>query len=130
MMGLITFLNGGGNEENQPGDKYERAKEDETSLGNVLLDLGYVTQEALEEAIKIQKSQSLLGRILVEMGPRRGGITEEQLKDALLEQKVRRRKARAAEVIKSNSKRHQRLVGEVQEHLSSLNKKYFTASKG
>ena len=120
-MGLLAFFNGS----DEPNEKYTKAKEDDTSLGNILLEKGYVSTETLEEAIKIQKSQSLLGRILVGMG----AITEEQLEDVLLEQKIRRKKARARDVIKSNSKRHRRLIGEVQEHLCSLGQKYSTASK-
>jgi hypothetical protein len=126
MMGLRAFFNGDGDKKE---DKYVKAQEDETSLGNILLGLGYVSEKALEVAIKIQKSQMMLGRILVNMGPEQGGITEEQLEEALLEQKVLRKKARAREVIKSNAKRHRRLVGEVRNQLSSLDKKYSIASE-
>jgi len=124
-MGLLAFFHGGGDEEGNSGEKYDRAKEDETSLGNILLEKGYVTQVELEEAIKIQKSQSLLGRILVNMGV----ITEEQLEEVLLEQKIRRKEARAQDLIKSNSKKHERLVKEVQGQLSSLASKYAEAGE-
>lgn len=123
-MGLFALFNGG-NSGDEQRDKYEKAQEDETSLGNVLLDLGYVSMETLEVAIKIQKSQSMLGRILVGMKE----ITEEQLDDALLEQKIRRKKARASDVIKSNSKRHSRLIADVKKRFLSLGQKYSTASE-
>lgn len=130
-MGLLAFFNGGddGKKKKDKEDWYVKAREDETSLGNVLLDLGYIAEEALEIAIKIQRSQTMLGRILVNMGPKEGGITEEQLEEALLEQKIRRKKAHVQDVIKSNSKRHQRLVGEVRSQLNSLDRKYSTASE-
>jgi len=124
-MGLFGFFfSAGGDDSNgEQKDKYAKAQKDETSLGNVLLDLGYVSEETLEVAIKIQKSQSMLGRILVNMDE----ITEEQLKDALLEQKILRKTARAQEVIKSNTRRHSRLVEEVQSRLMSLDQKYTSA---
>lgn len=131
MMGLFAFFNGGSGEkkDKRDEDRCVKAQEDETSLGNILLGLGYISEEALEVAIKIQKSQTMLGRILVKMGPKKGGITEEQLEEALLEQKVRRKKARVQDVIRSNSKRHRRLVGEVRSQLNSLDRKCSTASE-
>jgi len=120
-MGMLDLFNGGGGE----NTKYTEAREDETSLGNILLEKGYVTEEVLEEAIKIQKSQSLLGRILINMGV----ITEDQLEEVLLEQKIRRKQARDQDLIKSNSKRHGRLVKEVQVQLNSLANKYAEAGE-
>ena len=131
-MGLLAFFTGGetgSGGEGEPQDKYVQAQEDPNSLGNILIEFGYVTPDVLEKAIKIQKSQSLLGRILVNMKPEEGGITEEQLEEALLEQKVRRRKARPLDVIRSNSKRHSRLVEEVDEQLTSLERKYSAAGE-
>jgi len=122
-MGLFGFFFSAESDVGEQRDKYDKARKDETSLGNVLLGLGYISEETLEVAIKIQKSQSMLGRILISMDE----ITEQQLKDALLEQKILRKKARAQEVIKSNVRQHRRLVSEVQERLSSLNGKYTTA---
>lgn len=133
-MGLFAFFTGvhtedGDGERDKQETKFIQAQKDETSLGNILLEFGYVTPEILEQAIKIQKSQSLLGSILVNMKPEAGGITEEQLEEALLEQKIRRRKAKPLEVIRSNSRRHRRLVDEVQDRLTSLDRKYLTASE-
>jgi hypothetical protein len=129
-MGLIAFFsNPEPGPEKEQEEKFAQAQKDDTSLGNILLEKGYVSEDALERAIRIQKSQSLLGRILVNMGPDSGGITEEQLEEALLEQKIRRKKAKASEVIKANSKRHDRLVEEVQDQLTSLDRKYATAGE-
>lgn len=134
-MGLLAFFTGGnlsngnGRGTEKVEDKYTQAQEDPNSLGNILIELGYVTPDTLERAIKIQKSQSLLGRILVNMKPEEGGITEEQLQEALLEQKIRRRKAKPLEVIKANSEKHTRLVKEVNDQLTSLEKKYVAAGK-
>jgi len=102
-------------------DKYSKAVRDKDSLGNILLELGYITKETLDRAVDIQKSQSMLGRILVKMGPKEG-ITEDQLQVALHEQKLR--KLRPREIIRENSRRHKKLVEEVQEQLVCLQGKY------
>jgi len=115
-MGLLAFLNGG----TKKNGKYDKAEKDDSSLGNILIELGHITMVELEKAIAIQKSQSLLGSILVNMD----AITEEQLEEALFEQRVRRKTARDRDVIAANSKRHHRLVGEVQDKLVSLSNKY------
>lgn len=128
-MGLFALFNVG-TEQDEELNKYSKAEDDQTSLGNILLEKGFVTEKVLGEAIKIQKSQSLLGRILVGMGPDRGGITEGQLREALLEQKILRKKARAREVIEANSKKHGQLVDEVQNQLLCIGRKYSAAGKG
>jgi Ribonuclease G/E len=122
-MKLLSFFNGG--KSNDVEKRHSEAKGDCTSIGNVLLDLGYISLEALEEAVKVQKSQSLLGDILVDMG----AVTKEQLEEALLEQKIRRKIAKSKEIIKANSAKHGRLISEVQERFLSLGHKHHAAGK-
>lgn len=112
----LPFVNG------SSPDKYSKAEKDENSLGNILLELGYVTREALEQAVGVQKSQSMLGQVLVKMGPEKGGITESQLEVALREQELRQLRPR--EIIKENSRRHKKLLKEVQDQLVCMERKY------
>lgn len=59
---------------------------DPSSIGNLAVELGYITQEELKAAIQAQQQRLPLGKILVDMGK----LTEEQLDDLLFEQRVRR----------------------------------------
>lgn len=59
---------------------------DPSSIGNLAIELGYITMDELRAAVKVQQQRLPLGRILVEMGK----LTEEQLEDLLFEQQVRR----------------------------------------
>lgn len=110
---LFGFLNLSGPEE----DSYKKAAEDKTSIGSILLELKYVTPEDLEAAIKVQKSRAPLGRILVDDMK---VITEDQLEEALLEQKIRRKKASLKEMSRFHSKRNGRMVTEVKNVLHCL----------
>jgi hypothetical protein len=69
--------------------KLSKASRDITSLGNVLLDLGYCKKDELASAIE-EQSESLprLGELLIT----RGIITRDQLSHALLRQEVLRGK--------------------------------------
>lgn len=102
-------------------DQFEKASRDGTSLGNILLELGYVTEEDLEEAIRIQKSQSMLGSILVDQMK---AITMSQLEEALLEQKIRRNKANLREITKFQAVKQNQLVTEVAEGFRNLATKF------
>lgn len=94
-----------------------QAKGDKTSLGNILVDMGYITSEQLEEAIKIQKSQKLLGEVLVD---EMKAITSDQLDEALFEQQLRRKKIRRDEILKLHAKRRRRLLIRVDESAKRL----------
>jgi hypothetical protein len=61
-------------------------REDVASIGNLAIELGYITPEVLEEALKIQKERVKLGQILVDMK----AITPEERDELLMEQKIRR----------------------------------------
>ncbi len=108
-MGLRAWFNG-------DKDTHEYAKEDGTSLGNILLEWGYITEEELETAV--QKSQSLLGSILQEVTE--GRLTNIQLEEALMEQKIRRKKASRSEERAFFAKKKSRLVDDINQSFSSM----------
>jgi hypothetical protein len=60
-------------------------RKDAASIGNLAIELGYITPEVLEEALKIQKERVKLGQILVDME----AITSEERDELLMEQKIR-----------------------------------------
>jgi hypothetical protein len=68
---------------------------DPSSIGNLAIELGYITTDELRAAVNVQQQRLPLGRILVEMGK----LTEEQLDDLLFEQKVRRGEIKDKEAI-------------------------------
>ena len=100
-----------------PEAKLERGALNDDSLGNILLELGYITREQLEAAIRIQKSQIRLGVILVE---ELGAITTEQLEEALLEQEIRKKKNNLRALKKLYSRKQNRLVSEVKNSMTVL----------
>ena len=86
--------------------KYEIAAADETSLGNILVKLGFITQEDLAKAVGIQKSKTpFIGEILVDLKM----IRVDQLEFALMQQKISRGKASRKEEIEFYD-RHSRQV--------------------
>lgn len=68
---------------------------DPSSIGNLAIELGYITEDELRQAVQVQQQRLPLGRILVEMGK----LTEAQLSDLLFEQRVRRGEIRDKAVI-------------------------------
>lgn len=68
---------------------------DPTSIGNLAVELGYITTDELMAAIHTQQQRLPLGRLLVDMGK----LTEEELSDLLFEQKVRRGEIKNKDVI-------------------------------
>jgi hypothetical protein len=90
-------------------DRFSVAQEDETSLGNILVEMGYVTIEQLQNAVEIQKMQAPIGEILVRMEI----ITREQLEEALMIQKVNRGEATTREESQLYRTQRKRLMGEV-----------------
>jgi hypothetical protein len=67
-------------------DPFEDAKNDPHSMGNLAIEKGYITEEDLREALKVQKERLKLGDILVEMGK----LTFSQRDELLMEQSILR----------------------------------------
>ena len=107
-MGFMTYFNGAKDSRGIVEDPHSAAKKDPHSIGNILKEWGYVTDEELEQAVKIQKSQQALGQILIDVTD--GRLTNEQVEDAFMEQKIRRNKASHKEVMAFNSKKKKRLA--------------------
>ena len=101
-MNLRAFFNGSSR------DPHEEAQDDETSFGNILLQKGYITQEELGEAVVIQKSQAKLGEILKEVTE--GRLTDDHIEEALMEQKIQRKKASHKEIRAFHSEKKQKLA--------------------
>jgi hypothetical protein len=95
--------------ENEKENRFSTAQKDESSLGNILITLGYVTPEQVKNAIEIQKMQAPIGEILVRMK----AITREQLEEALMLQKVNRGEATIREEGQLYRTQKKRLLGEV-----------------
>jgi len=90
-------------------NKKAKARRDKSSIGNILIDMGLVTEKVLDEAVQLQKDSQMLGQILIQMKV----ITEVNLKEALLEQKIRRKKASLGEIHKTYSKKRRQILKEV-----------------
>lgn len=90
-------------------DRFSVAGEDDTSIGNILVELGFVTDDQLKEAVEIQRRANPLGKILVEMG----AITDEQLDEALMQQRIKRGEASNREQTLFHRRKKTRLVGEI-----------------
>jgi hypothetical protein len=63
-------------------------RDDETSIGNLAVSRGLVTFEQLEDSLKHQEESLPLGQVMIDHML----ISSDQLKDLLLEQKIRRNK--------------------------------------
>jgi ASC-1-like (ASCH) protein len=74
---------------------------DPWSIGNLALKRGYITQDDLSEAVRIQKERLPLGEILMEMGK----LTKDQLDELLFEQKVLRGEISKGDQIKFERKK-------------------------
>jgi hypothetical protein len=92
--------------------KFSMAAEDDTSLGNILVSLGYITAEQLEEAVEFQKKFApRIGEVLVQMKI----LTVERLEAALIHQKIARGQLTFREETRFYQAQSQQLVGEVAE---------------
>jgi hypothetical protein len=80
---------------------------DPTSIGNILVRLGYCSIEAVFAAVAIQAQRAPIGEILVEEGE----ITRDELETALLEQRVERGEATR----KEQSDFRRRLASEIRD---------------
>lgn len=88
--------------EDKRGSLFARASAENRKLGEILLDLGLVTPEQLQEALDTQrhvKSTSRLGNILIQMN----AVTMEQIFAALEKQYDRRKPARGRRTMDSIS---------------------------
>lgn len=90
--------------------------DDRTSLGDILIDAGWITREQLHEALEVQKSQQQLGRILVTLGY----LTEDQLSEALLEQRIRREQTTVREVLQFQKCQKGRLLSRLNTAVAQL----------
>lgn len=75
--------------------KVDPPESDPSSLGNLAVELGYITQDELKAAVSVQQARLPLGQILVDMGK----LTTSQLEELLFEQKVRRGEIRDKAVL-------------------------------
>jgi len=98
-------------------DPFKAAQEDDTSLGNILIEKGFITLEQLNEALEIQRSQKKLGEVLVEDMM---VITGDQLDEVLVEQQLRRREISRAEFLDLCSKKRRRLMTKIDDHAKAL----------
>jgi hypothetical protein len=110
-MGFMAYFNGN-------SDPHEVACKDPDSIGSILREWGYVTDDELEKAVKIQKSQQQLGQILIDLTD--GRLTNEQVEEAFMEQKIRRRKASHREITAFNSRKKRRLVSGIQTEFATI----------
>jgi len=95
-------------------DRFVIAEQDDSSLGNILVEMGFVTKDQLDEAVRIQKQKApKIGEILVEMKI----LTEQQLEEAILYQRVKRGEASFVEETKFHGKRKRRLIKEMTSEL-------------
>ncbi len=90
---------------------------DPSSIGNLSVEMGYVTLDELQEAVAIQQRRLPLGKILVEMGT----LTEDELDDLLFEQRVRRGEIKDKSVITQHQrvKKH-RGVAKIKDGLKEM----------
>jgi len=85
-------------------------REDPSSIGNLAIELGYITRDELDAAVKVQQQRLPLGQILVDMGK----LTTVQLEDLLLEQRVRRGEIQDRDVLMAHERsRLRRKMGEI-----------------
>ena len=102
-------------------DPHTSAMDDPSSLGNILLRKEYITADELQEAIEVQKSQVRLGEILQEVTG--GRLTNEQVEEALMEQKIDRKQASNKEMRVFHHKKKQRLVKTINDGFDAITAK-------
>ena len=90
-------------------DPFEIAHKDKTSLGNILIAMGFITSDQLEKAIAIQLQKVALGEILVQAET----ITRKQLAEALMQQRIDRGEASVREELTYYRRRKHSLVTEI-----------------
>jgi len=93
----------------------KKPEADPTSIGNIIVNLGFITEEQLSEAVKEFKAskEELLGQFLLRQTP----LTESQLKIAL-DKQDRLRKPTHATVVQAfnkNRETNDRLVSKTEE---------------
>ena len=110
-MGLMAYFNG-------PKDPHEEGKIDPHSIGNILKEWGYVTHEELERAVQVQKSQQALGQILISVT--QGRLTNDQVEEAFMAQKIRRKKASHKEIMAFNARKKKKLVSQISSSFDTI----------
>lgn len=86
-------------------------EDDASSIGNLAIELGFITKEDLLAAILVQQTRLPLGEILIEMGK----LNEDQLSELLFEQRVRRGEVKnEQQILEHQQKRKRRRLKQVQ----------------
>jgi len=88
---LLQYVSSGSRKNNPDPLKtqeevFEEAMEDPLSIGNLAVTNNIITQEDLTEAVNVQRKRLRIGQILIDMGK----LSEPQLEELLLEQKIKR----------------------------------------
>ena len=95
----------------------QSAESDPTSLGRILIARGYVTPEIVQSAVRKQLvATPPLGEILIEMG----AITEDQLEDALYEQRKARGETSCQEDVKYQLTQQTKVMQHITHGLSEV----------
>jgi len=92
-------------------------EDDPSSIGNLAIELGYITQAELKDAVGVQQQRLPLGQILVDMGK----LTAAQLEDLLFEQRVRRGEITDKSLMAQHERsRLRRKVGEIRDGFKEM----------
>jgi hypothetical protein len=90
---------------------------DPSSLGNLAVEMGYITHEELKSAVGVQQERLPLGQILMDMGK----LTPPQLEELLFEQKVRRGEIRDKAILAQYERsRLRKKVGAIKEGFKEM----------
>jgi hypothetical protein len=98
--------------------------EDPTSLCNLLISLGWISRDVLSRAID-RKQDELIGQTLIEMK----AITQEQLAEALHQQKVARKQIPLRQAVLESLDRQNELQDKLIAGLNSLTRQFSAASQ-
>ena len=90
-------------------DEVNSILRDDNSIEGILMNMDFITEDQLRQAVAIQCQQSPLGEILVDMG----AITQYQLDEAHMLQKISRGEASDAEAAGLYRLQRKRLVQQI-----------------
>jgi len=104
-----------------PKDVAKMAKNDPSSLGNILLEKDKISEEELSKAVDHQTSQRLLGEILKEVTS--GRLTDDDIHDACMEQKIRRNQCSFKEESDYYRRRKKKLTDDINDSFTAIETK-------